>query len=594
MLCACIPLAVIVLLLLGLSLGYQTSGPQVQDVIQVEEMSASVAGGPSEVVTLPHTFRNLKAGTPVVLTAGICPDHSDAICIKSVYAPAKIYLDDRLAYEFGKAENYPSFMKGPATEIHLVETDGTGEEMALRMEFSSPGYGRSLTVHPPMIGSSKELILERQQNLGLPLVFSFLQIILGIALIIISLFLVVSNRKSLAFLWLGLFSRIWAFAENNFTGLIFKETAFLYLLSFIGLFTFIIPLIHFVRVIVDFENPKPLWYMELFMTVCAGTALLLQLLGLVPCFSSMYFFHIMLPLVLTAITVLVAAEYIRYKSQAAKRLLLPMGVLVFTALLELFNYRFPFTYVFSSVFQIGILIFLLAMGVIAGLSVKDSMELKNMQKELAFQESLIDIQVKEQRERGRILSQHEQLLRHQRHDLRHHLTVIQELADKDNQPLQDYLSTLISDIPSAEASFCENKAVNAVVAHHAALCQKNHISLTAELAVPEQTGNVTEGDLCVIFGNLLENALEACCRMTEGDRFIKIRSSLQHQLLTITMDNSFDGKIHKKGGRFISSKRDDFGIGLESVRSVAVKAGGNAEFRSQGNVFQSSVYIKLS
>lgn len=594
--CIYVLLIVTVLLLLVLSLNYRTSGPTVNDVHYVEEMSASIDGGPWETVTLPHKFQHLKGGTPVTLTARISPDKYDAVYIKTVYSPAKIYLDDQLAYEFGKAEDYPPFMKEPATEIHLVETGSAGKEVTLRMEFSSPLSRDSLTVHPPIVGSSKELIFERQKALGLSLSFSLMQLILGGALILISLFLVFSDRKAVVFLWLGLFSLAtgaWSFGENNFAGLVFKQTAFLYLLSFIGFFTFIIPLIRFIRAIVDFENPKPLCYIELFMVLSACVALLLQLTGLIPCFKSMYFFHIVLPLVLIALTILVAAEYVRCKNRDAKRMLIPLGILSLSAILELFNYRFPFTYVFSSVFQVGILIFLLAMGVIAGLSVKDSMNLRAKQKELEFRESLVAIQIKEQHERGKLLAQHEQLLSRQRHDLRHHLMAIQELAGVENEPLQDYLSDLISAIPKAEASFCENKAVNAIVAHHAALCQQNDIAFSAELMVPEETGQVTEGDLCIIFGNLLENAVEACCRMTEGHRFIKIRSSLQHQFLTITVDNSFNGKLKKDGSRFISSKRDDFGIGLESVKAVALKARGSAEFKSKGRVFLSSVYIKL-
>ena len=582
--------------LLLTSVNFNTSGPRVSDIFYVEEMSASIDGGPEEPVTLPHSFGKLKGGTPVTLTARICPAEDDVIYIKSVYAPAKIYLDGRLVYEFGKTENYPSFMKEPATEVHMVETGGTGKEMDLRMEFFSPLSRKTLTVHPLMIGTSKEVIFERQQALGVSLMFSLMQLILGVALILISLFLVFSDRKAVVFLWLGLFSLAtgaWSFGENNFTGLVFRQSAFFYLLSFIGFFTFIIPLIRFVRAIVDFENPRPLWYLELGMAVCAGAALLLQLLGLVPCFKTMYFFHIVLPLVLIALTVFVAVEYRRYKNRNAKRMLLPMGILALTALLELLNYRVPFTYLFSSVFQIGILIFLLAMGIIAGLSMKDSLNFKSRQKELAFRESLVNIQVKEQQERGRLLKEHEQLLSRQRHDLRHHLAAIQELAGRDNEALQNYLSTLISDIPTAETTFCENKAVNAVVAHHAALCSRNNISLSVRLAVPEETGRVSDGDLCVIFGNLLENAVEACCRMEEGQRFIKICSSLSNQLLTITMDNSFNGKLRQEGDRFISSKREDFGIGLESVKSVAVKAHGNAEFRSEKNIFYSSVYIRL-
>ena len=109
----------------------------------------------------------------------------------------------------------------------------------------------------------------------------------------------------------------------------------------------------------------------------------------------------------------------------------------------------------------------------------------------------------------------------------------------------------------------------------------------------EKSPHHRDSDLSVIFGNLLENAVEACDRMTEGDKFISLSSSLQNGLLAVTMDNSFDGNFRKEGDRVRSSKRDDFGIGLASVRSLAQKAGGDARFEANGNVFLSSVYVRI-
>ncbi|MEG1447678.1 MAG: GHKL domain-containing protein, partial [Ruthenibacterium sp.] len=60
--------------------------------------------------------------------------------------------------------------------------------------------------------------------------------------------------------------------------------------------------------------------------------------------------------------------------------------------------------------------------------------------------------------------------------------------------------------------------------------------------------------LCIIFGNLLENGIEACNRMTAGTKFIRLRSRLQYGTLTVTMDNSFHGIITKSSGKFLSSK----------------------------------------
>ncbi|MEG2200545.1 MAG: GHKL domain-containing protein, partial [Anaerovorax sp.] len=82
------------------------------------------------------------------------------------------------------------------------------------------------------------------------------------------------------------------------------------------------------------------------------------------------------------------------------------------------------------------------------------------------------------------------------------------------------------------------------------------IELSIKLTVPEHTEQITDSTLCIIFGNLLENGMEACNRMTEGDKFIRLRSRLQYETLTATMDNSFNGAVSKSGEKFLSSKRN--------------------------------------
>ena len=113
------------------------------------------------------------------------------------------------------------------------------------------------------------------------------------------------------------------------------------------------------------------------------------------------------------------------------------------------------------------------------------------------------------------------------------------------------------------------------------------------LVVPAKTEQLTDAELCVIFGNLLENALEACGRMTEGRRFLRLSSDVHLGTLTITMDNSFDGQVKQENGRYRSSKRDDFGVGLRSILAVARRHGGDARFAPDGQVFRSSVYLSV-
>lgn len=81
----------------------QKSSSITHDLTFIDTVSASVDGGPWQTVTLPHTFSVPAPRTPVTIRATLMPSDTDCIYVKSVYAPAMVYLDDRLAYAMGQS-----------------------------------------------------------------------------------------------------------------------------------------------------------------------------------------------------------------------------------------------------------------------------------------------------------------------------------------------------------------------------------------------------------------------------------------------------------------------------------------------------------
>ena len=263
-------------------------------------------------------------------------------------------------------------------------------------------------------------------------------------------------------------------------------------------------------------------------------------------------------------------------------------VLIFTGSLDdalVGSWGFLFT-------RVGLLICVLAIYWIIVQSLDNLQKQAALEKRLSLETHLLSVQIEEQRKHGKLLMENAERIRRQRRELRHQLTYLQELADTDPEKLLAYLSTLIGSIPAPPEVFCKNEAVNAIVSHYSAVCKREGVELSAELSVLSG-GAVPDNDLCVVFGNLLENAVEACSRMAEGRRFITLRSAPRQGLLIITMDNSYGGSVREENGQFYSSKRESFGIGLSSVRAVARKYGGEARFEYDGAVFSSSVYMKI-
>lgn len=208
---------------------------------------------------------------------------------------------------------------------------------------------------------------------------------------------------------------------------------------------------------------------------------------------------------------------------------------------------------------------------------------------------MLGVQLVLEEEASKKLSERIEQTRAARHDLRHHISVIDAYLQADNTAgLHEYLEEYKSTLPvGGELALCENYAVNAIAQHYAEFARAKGIEVTASISVPQEVG-IAGTDLCIVFGNCLENAIEACERAKSGKKFIRIQSELRGAMLIILVDNSFDGIVQRDGEAFLSSKRNGRGIGVTSVQAVAKKYNGAAKFEPDKAVFHVSVMLQAT
>lgn len=214
---------------------------------------------------------------------------------------------------------------------------------------------------------------------------------------------------------------------------------------------------------------------------------------------------------------------------------------------------------------------------------------------VAAQEIIAQNQLDFQREQYGQLMVNVESVRYMRHDMKHHLAVISEYAEAGNMAgIRGYMEGLVHGLSAARGkTYCDNYAVNAIVTHYLSLADSDGVEVKIKLTVPVEAGQVKDSDLCVIVGNLLENAVEACRNVGAGMKFIRLFSYAQEDTLTFTMENSYDGDARALDESFYSRKREGKGIGLSSVRAVAAKYGGGTKFEARGRMFISSVYVLM-
>ncbi len=184
--------------------------------------------------------------------------------------------------------------------------------------------------------------------------------------------------------------------------------------------------------------------------------------------------------------------------------------------------------------------------------------------------------------------------RRMNHDLRHHMVTLQGfLQGGCVQDACDYLEQYLDSAQQVELiELCRNPIVNMIAGYYRSLALQKNIRFQTRIQIPDVL-SISDIDLSVILGNLLENSIDAADQGNPEDRFIQFNMLCSGQMLAITVDNGFHGGIKKADGRYVSSKPNHSGLGLRNIEMIADKYEGGVEFIHDPHVFHASVMLAL-
>ena len=187
--------------------------------------------------------------------------------------------------------------------------------------------------------------------------------------------------------------------------------------------------------------------------------------------------------------------------------------------------------------------------------------------------------------------------RRARHDFRQHLRVIQDCVKRgDLEDLKSYLAEYEKQFPSlSDHIYCNSYAVNAILAFYADKAENHNIRLDVKIQMSD-TPVIPETEFCVLLGNLLENALDACQtgrpESKNSQPFIRVCAiQIGTSTLSITVDNTSVFKPTWINEKLVSTKAAGSGIGTESIRMIAEQYRGDARFEWKDGVFYASVML---
>lgn len=180
-----------------------------------------------------------------------------------------------------------------------------------------------------------------------------------------------------------------------------------------------------------------------------------------------------------------------------------------------------------------------------------------------------------------------------RHDYRGHIQAMKAYAAQgDLEAIRKYLDMLDTDLNTVDLVVKTGNAMaDAILNSKISLAKSKHIPVQADAHIPVEL-KMSALDLCVILGNLFDNAIEASLSLPEEERLIRVYMDMKGTQLYISFTNfTAGGKLTKAGGRFQTTKGEGHGFGLVRIDAIVERLDGYLSRNSEEGAFTTEILI---
>ena len=180
-----------------------------------------------------------------------------------------------------------------------------------------------------------------------------------------------------------------------------------------------------------------------------------------------------------------------------------------------------------------------------------------------------------------------------RHDYRNHIQTMKAYAaNGDLEAVKAYLDELDTDLNTVDTVVKTGNAMaDAILNSKISLARSKNIPVQVDAHIPVQL-SMSELDLCVIIGNLFDNAIEASLALPEKERLIRVYMDMKNTQLYISFTNfTATGKLKKSEGRFRTTKGEGHGFGLVRIDSIMERLDGYLSRNSEEGAFTTEILI---
>lgn len=180
-----------------------------------------------------------------------------------------------------------------------------------------------------------------------------------------------------------------------------------------------------------------------------------------------------------------------------------------------------------------------------------------------------------------------------RHDYRNHIQMMKVLAENgDLDGIKTYLDELDTDLNTVDTVVKTGNAMaDAILNSKISLARSRNIATQVDAHIPVKL-SMSELDLCVILGNLFDNAIEASLTLPEDQRMIRVYMDMKGTQLYLSFTNRTAGKkLPKVGKIFKTTKGAGHGFGLVRIDNIIERLDGYLSRNSEDGAFTTELLI---
>lgn len=231
-------------------------------------------------------------------------------------------------------------------------------------------------------------------------------------------------------------------------------------------------------------------------------------------------------------------------------------------------------------------------GIMLQMGILDISVITKKKKMLEQEKNVLENLIKQQSKQQKISKETIDIINMKCHDMKNQIEILKHLSSSDQQANFEQIEKAINIY--GDIATTENETMNIVLTEKSLICNNNQIKFTYMID-GENMAFIKPVDLSFLFGNILDNAIDAQLKEQAENRIIRLNVSRKQQFLCIHMENYCSRKVKFIDGLPLTNKKDKtvHGYGIKSIKYIVEKYEGSLNFNVEDNLFKVNIIIPI-